>query len=52
MRQDANNVNNEQSISSNSQRLIPPRGDYQTLFSYQKSDVIYQLYCSSFYRVV
>ncbi len=38
-----NNGNNGQPISSNSQRLIPPRGDYQTLFSYQKSDVIYQI---------
>ena len=40
--------------SHNSQSLIlPPRGDYQTLLSYQKSEVVYQLtyrFCQRFLR--
>ena len=39
----------------NSQSLIlPPRGDYQTLFSYQKSEVIYQItyrFCKRFLKM-
>ena len=33
--------------------LLPPRGDYQTLLSYQKADVVYQLtyrFCQRFLR--
>jgi hypothetical protein len=26
-----------------SQRILPPRGNYQTLLSYQKSEVIYEI---------
>jgi four helix bundle suffix protein len=40
--------------SHNSQSLIlPPRGDYQTLLSYQKSEVVYQItfrFCQRFLR--
>lgn len=40
--------------SHNSQSsLLPPRGDYQTLLSYQKSEVIYQLtyrFCQRFLK--
>jgi hypothetical protein len=39
-----NDENNEKSVSHNShESIIPPRGDYQTLLSYQKSEIIYQL---------
>ncbi len=37
--------------SHNSQRIIPPRGDYHTLLSYQKANVIYQItyrFCQRF----
>jgi four helix bundle protein len=40
--------------SHNSQSLIlPPRGDYQTLLSYQKSEVVYQItfrFCQRFLK--
>jgi four helix bundle protein len=29
--------------SQNAHRLLPPRGDYQTLLSYQKAEVVYDL---------
>ena len=31
------------SHSSNQERLLPPRGDYRTLLSYQKAEVIYDI---------
>ena len=40
--------------SHNSQSLIiPPRGDYQTLLSYQKSEIVYQItyrFCERFLK--
>ncbi len=33
--------------------ILPPRGDYQTLLSYQKSEVIYQItyrFCGLFFK--
>jgi hypothetical protein len=29
--------------SSEAERILPPRGDYQTLLSYQKAEVIYDI---------
>ena len=52
MRRDGDNANNEsrgKDSSPDSQsshppdRLLPPRGDYQTLHSFQKAEVIYDL---------
>ena len=33
----------EKDHSQNEERLIPPRGDYQTLLSFQKAEVIYHI---------
>ncbi|HEX9776717.1 MAG TPA: four helix bundle protein, partial [Geopsychrobacteraceae bacterium] len=43
---------NSHALKENSE-LLPPRGDYQTLLSYQKSEVVYQLtyrFCQRFLR--
>jgi len=54
--QDSHDSHNSQNPlgSQNPQSLIlPPRGDYQTLLSYQKSEVVYQLtfrFCQSFLK--
>jgi len=38
------NYENHDSHSSHEQRpIIPPRGDYQTLLSYQKAEVVYDI---------
>lgn len=53
---DRNNVNESHTsrASHNSQSsVIPPRGDYQTLLSYQKSDLVYQItfrFCERFLK--
>ena len=60
---DGNNGNHEnkgKELSHNSQNshespslILPPRGDYQTLLSYQKSEVIYQItyrFCQRFLK--
>jgi len=39
----AKNVNAGKDASHDSHPIIPPRGDYQTLLSYQKAEVIYDL---------
>ncbi|NTV13088.1 MAG: four helix bundle protein [Desulfobulbaceae bacterium] len=39
--------------SHNTQAILPPRGDYQTLHSYQKSDLVYQItyrFCEKFLK--
>ncbi|MBE0501825.1 MAG: four helix bundle protein, partial [Desulfuromonadales bacterium] len=44
---DSQNSHNSQSL------LLTPRGDYQTLLSYQKTEVVYQLtyrFCQRFLR--
>jgi four helix bundle suffix protein len=44
---DSQNSHDPQSL------LLPPRGDYQTLLSYQKSEVVYQItyrFCQSFLK--
>jgi len=49
MRKDGNNsnVDNRGRDSSHdshpSQRLLPPRGDYRTLISFQKAEIIYDI---------
>lgn len=47
---DRNDGNNEKPVSYNShdshsshETIIPPRGDYQTLHSYRKTEIIYRL---------
>jgi four helix bundle suffix protein len=49
-----NHVSNGKEPSSNSQSLIlPPRGDYKTLLSYRKAEVIYQItyrFCNRFLK--
>ncbi|MBN1141656.1 MAG: four helix bundle protein [Deltaproteobacteria bacterium] len=49
-----NDENQGKASSHNSQSLIlPPRGDYQTLLSYQKAEVVYQItfrFCQSFLK--
>ena len=42
-RSDANDDNHPSRSSQDSQRLLPPRGDYQTLLSFQKAEVIYDI---------
>lgn len=48
MKNDGNNRKNEKhnshsSYSSYAERLLPPRGDYQTLLSFQKAEVVYDI---------
>jgi four helix bundle suffix protein len=46
-----NSHTSHDSHSSHSHPIIPPRGDYQTLLSYQKSEVIYEItyrFCKRF----
>ena len=41
------------SNESRERRIIPPRGDYQTLLSYQKTEVVYQItfrFCERFLK--
>ena len=55
-----NHKNNGKTSSQNSQishnspsLILPPRGDYQTLLSYQKSEVVYQItyrFCNRFLK--
>ncbi len=40
---DGKNANNLSHSSPNSRPIIPPRGDYQTLLSYQKAETIYDI---------
>jgi four helix bundle suffix protein len=40
---DVNGGNHTSPASHSSHPIIPPRGDYQTLLSYQKAEVIYDL---------
>jgi four helix bundle suffix protein len=56
---DSDNVNNRSDGSNgkkdipDSHPILPPRGDYQTLFSYQKSEVVYQMtfrFCQRFLK--
>jgi four helix bundle suffix protein len=59
-RSNGKNVNNEKPSSHNSHAshnsrdlLLPPRGDYKTLLSYQKSDLVYQItfrFCERFLK--
>lgn len=45
-RNDGNNENNEKQSCHSShspERLLPPRGDYQTLLSFQKAEVVYDI---------
>jgi hypothetical protein len=38
-----NNGSNASDATSRGERLLPPRGDYQTLLSFQKAEVIYDI---------
>jgi len=40
---DGKNRNNGKYSSHVFDRLLPPRGDYQTLLSFQKAEVVYDL---------
>jgi four helix bundle suffix protein len=49
---DSQSSHNSHDLKEKSE-LLPPRGDYQTLLSYQKSEVVYQLtyrFCQRFLR--
>lgn len=37
----AKNVSEKKDFSPSAHPIIPPRGDYQTLLSYQKAEVVY-----------
>lgn len=60
-RNDENNRSNDTASSHNSHEshssqstILPPRGDYQTLLSYQKSEVVYQItyrFCKRFLKI-
>lgn len=60
-RNDENNRSNDKASSHNSHEshssqstILPPRGDYQTLLSYQKSEVVYQItyrFCKRFLKI-
>ena len=43
MRTDTNDGRNGRDATTLSERLLPPRGDYQTLLSFQKAEVIYDI---------
>ena len=43
MRTDTNDGRNGSDAPARSERLLPPRGDYQTLLSFQKAEVIYDI---------
>ena len=40
---DGKNISQSSHNSPEPERILPPRGDYQTLLSYQKAEVIYDL---------
>jgi len=40
---DGKNYSHDSHSSHSSERLLPPRGDYQTLLSFQKAEVIYDI---------
>jgi four helix bundle suffix protein len=49
----SHNSYNSHKTTDDKSELLPPRGDYQTLLSYQKSEVVYQLtyrFCQRFLR--
>ena len=43
MNDDLDHGNNGKHANNETLRIVPPRGDYRTLFSYQKSEVVYQI---------
>jgi len=42
-RNDKSDPKNSQESFNNADRLLPPRGDYQTLLSFQEAEVIYDI---------
>jgi four helix bundle protein len=43
MKSAGNNGSNASDATSRGERLLPPRGDYQMLLSFQKAEVIYDI---------
>lgn len=40
---DGNHTSHDSHSSQQSERLLPPRGDYRTLLSFQKAEIVYDI---------
>lgn len=50
---DSHSSHNSHTLQNSQSLILPPRGDYQTLLSYQKAEVIYQItyrFCEKFLK--